>query len=80
MVRLKFAWNHHWNLYFHYENSVTLTQIYRISNHPEVVPNKIEICAMANLKAFLQKKNIFAGQSFILASLGTLTDVTTIVM
>ena len=40
-----------------------------------MVPNWFEGCAIAHLKAFLQRKNIFARQSSILAFLGTLTDV-----
>ena len=41
----------------------------------KMVPNRLESCAMAHLKAFLQRKNIFAKQSTILVFLGTLTDM-----
>ena len=75
-MRLKFALNYHWMLYFYYANSASLIQIYRnFKVTLKMVRNWDENRAMAHLKAFLQRKNIFARRSTILAFLGTLTDV-----
>ena len=75
-VRLKITLNHHWNLFFYYANFVSLIQIYgNFKVILKMVPDWFENCALAHLKAFLQRKNIFARQSTILAFLGTLTDV-----
>ena len=75
-VRLKFTLNYHWNLYFCNANSVSLIQIYgnfRVTL--KMVLNWFESCAIAHLKAFLQRKKNFARRSSILAFLSTLTDV-----
>ena len=77
-VRLKITLNHHWNLFFYYANFVSLIQIYgNFKVILKMVPDWFENCALAHLKAFLQRKNIFARRSTILAFLGTLTDVLT---
>ena len=75
-VRLKFALNHHWNLFFHDANFIFLIQIYgNFKVTLKMVPDWFDSRAMAHLNAFLQRKNIFEEQSIILAFLGTLTDV-----
>ena len=75
-VRLKFALNHHWNLFFHDANFIFLIQIYgNFKVTLKMVPDWFDSRAMAHLNAFLQRKNIFEEQSLILAFLGTLTDV-----
>ena len=75
-VRLKFALNHHWNLFFHDANFIFLIQIYgNFKVTLKMVPDWFDSRAMAHLNAFLQRKNIFEEQSSILAFLGTLTDV-----
>ena len=74
-VRLEFALSHHCNVFFHYANSVSLIKIYgNFKVTLKMVPEWFETCEMAHMKAFLQKKNIFARRSTILAFLGTLTD------
>ena len=75
-VRLKFELNHHWNLFFYDANFVSLIQIYgNFKVTLKMVPDWFENCAMAHLKAFSQEKNIFAKPSTILAFLGTLANV-----